>query len=175
MANNTEKDYKFAIGRKIKQVFIESELYLDGKNNGNLLCEKLSVRRIDTPLFILLDNDVLLRLYGTSLTVADDYAKEFVFGDGFASNDKSQKEFERLCGLTITDIEGFYKNKYDLADDEGNILTNNDEFQISEGLTDLAVVFDSGLRLVCYTFLDYFDIEIVEKQSKSACCVLRNE
>ena len=172
MIKHTKKDYKFAIDRKIKRVFVESELYLDGKSNETLLCEKLSVIRIDTPLFLLLDNDVLLRLYGTSLAIADDYVKEFVLSDGFASNDKSQKEFERLCDLTITDIEEFYKNKYDLADDEGNVPTSFDEFDNNDKLTDLSIAFDNGLRLVCYTFFDYFDIEIVEKQSKAARYVL---
>ena len=162
MSNNTLKDYSFAIGRKIKQVFIESELYLDGNYSEHNPFENLSVRRIDKPLFILLENDALLRLYGTSLSLADDYDKEYVFGDKFVLNVKSQKEFSRVYGLTITDVEEFYINKYDLADSKGNIPDYFEVFQNSDKLTDLVIVFNSGLRFLCNMFLDYFDIEMVE-------------
>ena len=166
MTNNMRKDYSFAMGIKIKQIFIESELYLDGNYSEHNAFENLSIRRIDTPLFLLLENDVLLRLYGTSLSIADDYDKEYVFGDKFVLNIKSQKEFNRLYGLTIVDVEEIYMNKYDLADDDGHIPSYFEEFQNSDKqndkLIDLAIVFNNGLRLVCCMFLDFFDIEIVE-------------
>lgn len=158
----TINDYGFAIGRKINKVFIEGELYLDGKKNKDFFGEKPSVRRLDTPIFILLDNETLVRLYSYSLSIADDYAKEYVFSSNFVPNNEAQNEFERLCGLTITDVEEFYEFKYDSADNEGNIKSPDDNFNNLNRLTDLAILFDNGLRLVCYSFLDFFDIDIVE-------------
>lgn len=141
-------DYAFAIGRKIKRVFSESELHLDGRYNEEAPYEDLSIRRIDEPLFLLLDNDLLVRLYATSFRTADEYEREYVLGTDFAANEKTQKEFEMLCGLTISEIQEFY-----------------DELDDLDEMTDLIIVLDSGLRLICTTFLDYFDIEIIEKSN----------
>ena len=165
MANQTARDYKFAIGRQIKRIFVESELFLDGRYNEYNPLHIPSVRRIDKPLFLLLDNGALARLHSTSLSVADDYSKEYVFSKDFLSNEETQKEFDLLCGLTIMDIKEFHENKYDLADEKGHIPSCADAFNDEDGPTHLVIVFDSGLRLVCNAFLDYFDINIVESSS----------
>lgn len=162
MIGKTAKDYKFAIGRKIKRIFTESELYLDGNYREDNTFEKLSIRRIDQPIFVLLDNDVLARLYATSFSIADDYEKEYVFSENFTSDIKAQKEFEKLCGLTIIEIKEIYENKYDYFDEDGTLPSYLDELPNGERIRDLVLLFDNGLRILCYMFLDFFDIEIVE-------------
>ena len=167
MTSKMAGNYNFAIGRKIKCIFTESELYLDGTYSEHHPFENLSIRRIDKPLFILLDNDVLVRLYATSLSVADDYEKRYVLGEDFTPDTKAQREFEKLCGLTIMDVKELYINKYDYADEDGNLPIYMDEFQNSDGITDLVLSFDSGLRILCYMFLDFFDLEIVEGKGQN--------
>ncbi len=162
MTREKVNNYKFAIGRKIQRIFTESELYLDGKYCEYNPFENLSIRRIDKPIFMLLDNDILVKLYATSFSIADDYDKKYVFGEDFTSNKESQKEFERLCGLTIIDVQELYENKYDYADEQGNFPKYLDEFKNSDEKTDLIILFNNGLRVLCYMFLDYFDIEFVE-------------
>lgn len=162
MVSENAKNYKFAIGRTIKQIYTESELYLDGKYNEHNPFENLSIRRIDEPIFILLDNDILVRLYATSLSIADDFEKRYVLGEDFKPDIKAQREFEKLCGLTIIDVKELYENKYDYDDGDGSISLYSDEFQNRGGITDLVLLFDNGMRLLCYMFLDFFDIEFVE-------------
>ena len=41
MVSENAKNYKFAIGRTIKQIYTESELYLDGKYNEHNPFENL--------------------------------------------------------------------------------------------------------------------------------------
>ena len=164
MISICEKDYCFAIGRKIKRVFTESELYRDGKYDERYPFTNLSLRMIDKPLFLLLDNNMLLRLYGTSLSVANGYDVRYVLGKKFKKNAKTQKEFKRLCGLTIVNVQEFHANQYDYSADGTVEKVLPDEFGNGCGLTDLAIVFDNGLRFVCYMYLDFFEIEIVESK-----------
>ena len=153
------KDYCFAVGQKIKKVLVESELYLDGKE-PRAAFESLGRRRIDTPLFLLLDNDTLLRLYASSLSVADRDTRDYVMGEDFCPNKRTSKEFEMLCGLSIVKVEEFYANLYDFTDDQGNLPDN---FDVSHGeLTNLVLVFDNGLRLLCFMVLDFFDMEVFQ-------------
>ncbi len=53
--------YAFAIGKQIKQVFTESFLYLDGSNNMEHY-EETSIKRIDMPLFLLLNDGMLFKI-----------------------------------------------------------------------------------------------------------------
>ena len=71
-----------------------------------------------------MDNGELLRLYGTSLSVADDYSKEYVSGYEFIQNGKTQQEFKRLRDLTVTKVEEFHQSKYDIADSDGVFADN---------------------------------------------------
>lgn len=161
MTNTPFNKYKFAIGKKIKQVFIESELYLDRKYDEYVPCQNLSVRRIDKPLFLLLDNNVLVRLAATSFSVADDYTREYVFSKDFTANPRAQKEFKKLCDLTIVDVQELYQNEYTFEDDFYGHWNQENDFK--EEISDFIILLDNGLRLISYSFFDYFDIELVEK------------
>ena len=143
-------DYEFAIGRRIAKVFIESELYLDGTYDEQNPDEDLTIRRVDKPLFILLDNGELVRLYATSFSVADHYTKEYVFSNEFNADSRSQQAFQFLCGHTILDVKNVYEPLCEIEDVEKQ-----------KEPSDIVIALDNGLRLICYLFFDYFDIRIV--------------
>lgn len=151
--------YAFAIGKQIKQVFTESYLYLDGLNNAEDY-EDTSIRRMDKPLFLLLENDSLVMLYGSSLHVADNFYKEYVLCQDFRSEASTQRVFQFLCGTTILDIQE-YKMYYDYEDKEYNVNEFAEPIN-PDDISDLVIVLDNGIRLVCNMFFDYFDIRIIE-------------
>ena len=151
--------YAFAIGKQIKQVFTESYLYLDGLNNAEVY-EDTSIRRMDKPLFLLLENDSLVTLHGPSLYVTDDFYKKYVLGKDFHSEASTQRAFQFLCGTTILDIQE-YKVYYDYEDKEYNVNEFAEPIN-PDDISDLAIVLDNGMRLVCNMFFDYFDIRILE-------------
>ena len=114
--------YAFAIGKQIKQVFTESFLYLDGSNNMEHY-EETSIKRIDMPLFLLLNDDMLLRLHGSSFSVVDGYLREYVLSDDFNSDTETQQMFQFLCDRTIIDVQE-YRIYYDYEDKDNNIKNN---------------------------------------------------
>lgn len=159
MYKSTDK-YGFAIGKQIKKVFTESFLYRNGEYD-EYTYEDLPLRRIDQPLYLLLDSGALVRLHSTSFDLADNYTKKYVFGKEFTPNKETQKEFEMLCGLTIVEISEVFESKYDFEDE----LDSLDSFGFPKDTskpTDLIIIFDNGLRLVCNAFFDYFDVRIVD-------------
>ena len=157
MSDITTK-YSFAIGKQIKQIFTESYLYLDGSNNIQEL-ENSSIRRIDKPLLILLENGELLRLHATSFSMADDFLREYVFSENFCPDIKTQQAFQFMCGKKILNVQE-YKVYFDYEDKENNL----DEFAElinPDDVSSIAIILDNGIRLVCEMFFDYFDICIV--------------
>ena len=155
---DTKKDYKFAIGRSIKQIFTESELYLDGKYNEEHPWEKTSVIRLDKPLYILLDNGEILRLYSTSLSIAAECVRERIL----CSAEAVKSAFNMLRGRTVTDVQEWYENKYEIDEDSAECFDGLGRLRDFDKPTDLVIILDNGLRLICYSSWDYFDIEIVE-------------
>ena len=160
MINKADK-YSFVIGEQIKNVFTESKLYLDGKYDENTF-EALSTRRLDKPLFILLYSDLLVRLCGSSLSIADEYTKEYVFGEAFKPCKKTQNEFKRLHGLTVTEIVEVFESDYGF-EEESYFIDPFNAPKSASAPTDLIIQLDNGLRLVCNMCFDYFDIQIVDE------------
>ena len=151
--------YAFAIDKRIIQVFTDSFLYLDGINNVECY-EECSVRRIDKPLFLFLEDGTLVRLHGTSLSVCNEVLKEYVFCQDFHRNIQTQRAFQFLCGRSITSVQEF-ETYYNYEDETDNFHDPAEPIKPGE-LSDIAVVLDNGIRLVCNMFFDYFDIRIVE-------------
>ena len=158
----TRNNYDFALGRKIEQIFTESELYLDGKYNENYPLEKTSVMRLDKTLYILLDNGEMLSLYSTSLSIADKHTKQRLLSREFKADTNAQIAFNMLCGHIITDVQEWYENKYEIDEDSAECFDGLGRLRDFDKPTDLVIILDNGLRLICYSSWDYFDIEIVE-------------
>lgn len=156
--SDTATKYSFAIGKQIKQIFTESYLYLDGSNNIHEL-ENSSIRRIDKPLFLLLENGEILMLYGTSFSKTDEFLREYVFGEDFHHDIKTQQEFQFMCGKKISNVEE-YKVFFDYEDKENNLNEFADPIKPSD-VSSIAITLDNGVRLVCEMFFDYCDVCIV--------------
>ena len=156
--SNVSTKYSFAIGKQIKQIFTESCFYLDGSNNIDEL-ESSSIRRIDKPLFLLLENGELLRLYGNSFSISDNFLREYVFGGAFQPDIKTRQVFQFMCGKTISSVQE-YSTYFDYEDRENNL----DEFAElikPDYISSIAITLDNDICLICSMFFDYFDIRIV--------------
>ena len=85
------EDNTFAVGKKICRVFTESELF-DTSCYGHS-----RIRRIDMPLFLLMDDGSVLRLCGHWLSVASAYEIEEL--------QEEPEPFAPLCGRTILSVD----------------------------------------------------------------------
>ncbi len=101
-----------------------------------------------------------LRLHGSSFSVVDGYLREYVLSDDFNSDTETQQMFQFLCDRTIIDVQE-YRIYYDYEDKDNNI-NEFGEIITPDDLSDVAIVLDNGVRLVCNMFFDYFDIRIIE-------------
>ena len=68
----------------------------------------------------------------------------------------------------LSDICEFVKGKIAVANlTKTNYISTENMLQNRGGITDLVLLFDNGMRLLCYMFLDYFDMEFVEGKVQS--------
>lgn len=137
-------DYDCIKGKKICRVLTHSELFTTKANSTNRLV------RIDAPLYLLLEDETILRLFGEMLSVVQNYQTQEVralFEKQGTLNDAEQA-LQCLCGRTILDA-------YAVLEDFCEENTGKPRNVIALHLT-----LDGGLQLETYTAFDEFsDIE----------------
>lgn len=136
--------YDFAINKKIEKVVVTSELFHTSYGHSRS-------KRIDSPLFLYMDDGTVLRLFGKSLSPVE--TDESLFqndAEGECYAEDARNAFAVLVGHTILDVF--------LVSDP--ICEPEDlEFR-DEQLTELFIRLDNGLTLMCESFLgEYSDIE----------------
>lgn len=161
------KNYNFAVERTIIKVLSQSSLYLDGSYNKYAIYENLAIRRIDKPLYLLLDNKNLIRLYGVTLSDVQDDDKEYILSKDYISDPKTVKEFDMLCGSKVISIEELSENKYEPEDEKAEYNYSYNNLASTNTPTSLLIVFDNGIRLISSTFFDYCNIEIIENEIRT--------
>jgi len=140
------RTYDFAVNKVIVQVAVNSELF-DTSYYGHS-----RIKRVDSPLFLYMDDDSVLRLFGESLSLVSE-EDNLLFQDDVevaCHPEDATNAFSVLIGHTILDVS--------LVSDpicEPEELAFRDEQP-----TELFIRLDKGLTLICSSFLGEFsDIE----------------
>ncbi|MBQ5608147.1 MAG: hypothetical protein IIU86_03900 [Oscillospiraceae bacterium] len=138
--------FNFAINKKIMQIVVNSDLF-DTSYYGHT-----RIKRVDSPLFLYMDDDSVLRLFGKSISLVSEKDK-LLFQDDVEVDchpEDATNAFSVLIGHTILDVS--------LVSDpicEPEELAFRDEQP-----TELFIRLDKGLTLICSSFLGEFsDIE----------------
>ena len=138
--------YDFAVNKVIVQVAVNSELF-DTSYYGHS-----RIKRVDSPLFLYMDNGSVLRLFGKSLSLVSE-TDELLFqndAEGECYAEDAKNAFSILIGHTILDAF--------LVSDP--ICEPEDLAFRDEQPTELFLRLDNGLTLMCSTFFGEFsDIE----------------
>lgn len=141
-------DYSFALNKKIVDVFTESELF------DTSYCDKPGILCIDHPLFLHMDDGLVLRLFGDHLSPSFEGSIERQKGNHKKYFNNATPAFQRLIGKTIIAVNEIY-----------DLVCEVEDFEEPREKIALDIVLDAPMLIECVygCMFEYTEIRILDR------------